>query len=463
MTLEQLIAQARERLNTLLADRAARTQALADLRSQLDTEGATVTEEQVRAAVDARNVLDPQVEEARARLAELEEEQRRDDAAAELARQFTPATSTGARGVATVSIGAEPETYRKNGQRSFFRDLWYAQTYGRRDALDRLARNNEEVMTARAMNLADGTGGEFVPPTWIMDELVELARAGRVVADRVRHEDLPVGTDSISLPKIASGTTVAEQTPNSAFSETDMTTASATAAVTTEGGVQTVPLQLVEQSPLNIDTIVLADLAADYARAVDVFVISNNAANKRGVLNVSGINAITYTDATPTFPELWPKLVDSARQVGKGRLMPAREVWMHGDRWAWLQAQLDPNGRPYVSDSLATALPLLGLSDNGIIPEGLAGTIRGLNLPIFLDPNIPTNLGAGTNEDRIITSRPSDVILFEGSPRAESFRETAAKTGQVVFRIYAYLALMSERAPKAISVIAGTGLVAPTF
>lgn len=461
MTLAQLIEQARERLNTLLTDRATRTQTLADLRTQLDTDGTTVTEEQVRAAIEARNALDPQVEAAQARLAELEEEQRRDDAAAELARQFTPAP--GSRGVATVTVGSEPETYRRGVGHQFFRDLWFAQTYGRRDALDRLARNNEEVMAARAMNLSDGTGGEFVPPIWLMDELVELARAGRVIADRLRHEPLPAGTDSISLPKIASGTSVAEQTINSAFSETDMTSSSATAAVTTEGGVQTVPLQLVEQSPLPIDTIVLGDLAADYARAVDVFVITNNVANKRGLLNVSGINSITYTDASPTFPELWPKLIDSARQIGKGRLLPAQEVYMHGDRWAWLQAQLDPNGRPYVSDSLATALPLLGLSENGIIPEGLAGTIRGLNLPIFVDPNVPTNLGAGTNEDRIITSRPSDVILFEGTPRAESFRETAAKTGQVVFRIYNYLALMSERAPKAISVIAGTGLVAPTF
>jgi hypothetical protein len=41
------------------------------------------------------------------------------------------------------------------------------------------------------------------------------------------------------------------------------------------------------------------------------------------MLGVSGINAITYTDATPTVPELWPKLVDAVRQVAANRFTRA--------------------------------------------------------------------------------------------------------------------------------------------
>ena len=77
-----------------------------------------------------------------------------------------------------------------------------------------------------------------------------------------------------------------------------------TAAVATIGGVQTVSLQLVEQSPINLDELVLGALADDYAQRIDLFVINNNATNKRGLLNVSGVNAVTYTDATPTVPEV---------------------------------------------------------------------------------------------------------------------------------------------------------------
>jgi len=169
---------------------------------------------------------------------------------------------------------------------------------------------------------------------------------------------------------------------------------------------------------------------------------------------------VTLTTGSPTFPLLWPKIVDAQLQVHTGRLLPATHVIMHPRRWAWLQSQLDSAGRPYVSSDID--FPLLATA-GGAVPEGFAGQIRGLSLPVYLDSNIPTNLGAGTNEDRIIVCRPQDSLLFESAPKAETFRETKAETLQVVFRLYNYIALMSARAPKSISVIAGTGLVTPSF
>lgn len=446
MTLEQLIEQARTNLAGLLETRQTKTAALVELR---DAE--TLDEAAVTAAIAERDALDPQITAARARVEELEAEKARDDAAADLAARFTP------RQTNSVKVGAEPETYRRGGEVSYFRDLYMATTHGRRDSIERLARNDQEV---RAIGTTDTAGGEFVPPLWMVEDYEKVARAGRVVADRLNRQPLPGGTDAISLPIISTGTSVAEQTEGQALSETDMVTTSTTAAVKTMGGVQTVNLQLVEQSPINIDPIVFEDLVSAHAKAVDTFVIANNAANARGLLNVSGINAVTYTDASPTVPELWPKLVDAARQIHAGRFLPAQEIYMHPNRWAWLQAALDSNSRPYVTDDID--FPLLGIGDESV-PEGLAGKIRGIGLPVFLDANIPVNLGAGNNEDRIIVVRPQDSVLYESTPQAETFRETKAKEVQVVFRLYNYIALLSARAPKSISVIAGTGLTAPTF
>ena len=457
MTLDQLLASARESLSTLLAERASRTTAIATMRDQLGTDAA-ITESSVTEVISARDALDPQIEAATARVAELEGELARDNVAAELAARITPTRVSG------VTVGAEPETYRRGGEHSYFRDLWMSQTYGRRDATERLVRNDAEVFAVRAADGVTGTDGaigEFVPPIWLVNEFEKLARPGRVIADQIRRESLPAGTDSISLPLVTGGSSVAEQTQGSAFSQTDLTSSSTTAAVTTLGGIQRASIQLVEQSPINIESVILQDLAAEYAKVLDTFVINNNAANKRGLLNVTGINAVTYTDASPTVPEIWPKIVDAKRQIHKGRYLPATHVFMHPDRWAWFEAALDANNRPYVSDDLASAIPLLGATD-GNVPEGLAGKIRGLNLPVFLDPNIPTTLGGGT-EDRIIFTRSPDITLYEGAIRSEAFRETEAKTGQIVFRVYTYAALMSARAPKSISVISGTGVVAPTF
>ena len=452
MTLQELIERARADLAALLTERGDKTAALTALRDSDTLDEATVS-----AAIAARDALDPKIDAARARVEELESEQLRDQAAAALAEKFTPVDQS--HRVAGVQITAEPEVYTRDGRNSYFRDLYRATQAGDRDAIDRLTRNDRMVQS-RAIGTTDGGIGEFVPPLWITDDYERLARAGRVTADLLRKEMLPGGTDSISLPLVTGGSSIAEQTEGNAASETDMTSSSTTAAVATMAGVQTVNLQLVEQSPFNIDGIIFDDLAAAHAVKVDSFVISNNAANKRGLLNVSGINAVTYTDASPTVPELWPKLVDAQRQVHAGRFLPATHIVMHPNRWAWFQAALDANSRPYVTDSID--FPLLATTENAV-PEGYAGRIRGLALPVFLDPNVPDNLGAGTNEDRIIVFRPADSVLFESAPNAEVFRETKSKELQVVFRLYNYVALLNARAPKSISVISGTGLVAPTF
>lgn len=448
VTLDELITRERAVIGALLDKRKALTDRLVELRA-----ADTLDEATVNSAIAERDAVDPAIEAAQQRLAGLEAEQLRDAAAAELAARF------GAPEVSQVRVTSEPEIYTRDGRHSYFRDLFAAQTKGDRAAVDRLSRNDRAVQ-ARAIGTTDGGIGEFVPPAWITDDYERLARPGRVTADLLTRRGMPGGTDSISLPLVTGGSSTAEQTQGNALSETDMQSSSTTAAVATVGGVQTVNVQLIEQSPFNIDSIVLGDLAADYAARIGAFVINNNAANKRGLLNVSGINSVTYTDATPTFPELWPKLIDAQLQVHTGRYLPATHIVMHPRRWAWFQAQLDSAGRPYASSDID--FPLLA-NVNGSVPEGFAGTIRGSQLPVFLDPGVPTNLGAGTNEDRIIVFRPADSVLFESTPKAEVFREPLAKNLQVVYRLYSYVALLNARAPKSISVIGGTGLVAPTF
>jgi hypothetical protein len=85
-----------------------------------------------------------------------------------------------------------------------------------------------------------------------------------------------------------------------------------------------------------------------------------------------------------------------------------------------------------------------------------------LNFPLLADGNIPANLGAGTNEDRVVTLRTSDVFLWEGSMRSRVLAEVLSGTLQVRLQVYNYAAFMPDRRPETISVISGTGLVAPS-
>ena len=85
-----------------------------------------------------------------------------------------------------------------------------------------------------------------------------------------------------------------------------------------------------------------------------------------------------------------------------------------------------------------------------------------LGLPVFLDPLVPTNLGTGIKEDRIIVAKFDDSWLYESTPKAEVFREPKADQMSVYLRVYEYAAIIHHY-PAAISVTAGTGLVTPTF
>lgn len=456
----------RQQLAKLLAERAALKTDLDAVLTAPRAEARDLNDEEAAAFAEKREAIkakDTEIEQRRERITELEEDEKREARAAELTAQYGQ-TGEARERASGVQVTAEPETYRRGGTVSYFRDLVRAQLHGSRDAVERLARNDREVAAAlekRALSTTDGAGGEFVPPLWMVDEYVGLARAARVVANRLRSMPLPGGTDSINLPRLATGTAVAEQaTQNTAVQNTDATTGSVTAAVATIAGQQVVSLQLIEQSPINMDDVLLADLAADYAIKADVFVLTNNAAGKRGLLSVSGANAVTYTDASPTAGELYAKIADSIQQIHTGRFMPPDVIFMHPRRWAMLLSALDTAGHPLVTPA-ANAPQNVIAAVGTINSEGFVGSMQGL--PVFVDPNIPINLGAGTNEDRIIVARSSDVILFEGTPRSETFRETKAAELSVLLRFYNYVALHSERYPKSISVISGTGLVTPTF
>jgi hypothetical protein len=84
-----------------------------------------------------------------------------------------------------------------------------------RDALDKDVRTRGRgTMFEKRVNpnRTDGQGGYFVPPLWLVDDYIDLPRFGRTFANTVRNMALPSGTDSINVPKVATGTATGVQT-----------------------------------------------------------------------------------------------------------------------------------------------------------------------------------------------------------------------------------------------------------
>ena len=365
---------------------------------------------------------------------------------------------------AGVSVKREPLTYSQHSPHGFFRDLYRRDTQHDPEASERLSRHIREMQVEREakfdLNSTDANGGYLVPPLWLQNEFVDFAAAGRVVADQLGPKPLPANTDSINLPTIATATTVATQADNGAVSETDATFGTVAGAVKTIAGLQDVSQQLVDRSIPGVDQVIFADLAKQYALTLDTAVINSATSSNLGLLQVAGINSVTYTDASPTVPEIYSKLASAIQQVHTGVYMPADKIFMHPRRWAWFLASLDSSNRPLITPYA----PQNAAGDHGgVIAEGLVGAIQGLN--VFVDANIPTTLGASTTEDRIIVVRSDECFLYEDAtgPYLETFRDVGSGNLTVRFRLHNYWAQINSRRPAAISVLSGTGLIAPTF
>ncbi|HEY6115690.1 MAG TPA: phage major capsid protein, partial [Candidatus Dormibacteraeota bacterium] len=256
--------------------------------------------------------------------------------------------------------------------------------------------------------------------------------------------------------------TAAQTADNGAVQETDATDTFINAPVRTIAGQQDVAIQLLDQSPVSFDEVIFRDLVADYATKTDLQVISGSGSSGQvtGVRGTSGITTITYTDATPTVAKLYSKIADAVQRVHTLRFMAPTVIVMHPRRWASLLAASDSNGRPLV-------VPEAGNPQNAVATLGVVGSQQVVGqmhgLPVVTDPSMPTNLGAGTNEDVVHVLRASDILLYESGIRSRVLPEVGSGNLTVRLQIYGYLAFTAARYPASVVEIGGTGLVAPTF
>ena len=397
------------------------------------------------------------------RIGELTENERREEAAAATARLVGPPPGTPGNGL--LGGYTNSTTYaRGDSSKSFFKDLRNARQ-GDWNAIERLRANNAEVRALGNTGSTGGSGGEFAPPGWFTADFIKLARAGRVTADLMHKAPLPPGISSVNLPRVASGTSAGVQsTQNTALSSTDMTTAAVSSGITTIGGTQVVSLQLVEQSGIPFDEVVLGDLSADYARQLDQQVISGTGTGGtlRGLLSITGGTNVTYTQATPSAVGpggLYSKLGQLVESLHTSRFLPMTAWIMHPRRWSALSVAMDSQNRPLITPSGAGVNSIA--TQDQVVAQGMAGNLFGI--PVFLDPNLSTTRGASGTEDVIIGLRSDDCWLWESPLQAEAFDAPYANSMGLLLRVYAYAAFIPDRYPASVGTITGTGLVAPTW
>lgn len=363
-------------------------------------------------------------------------------------------------------VGQEERTYHRGNDRKgaqFIRDI--AKRHLERDfeAEGRLTRHMQEERVERAQYLsrAAGTGAfsGLVVPQYLTDMYAPAVANLRPFADICNKHDLPADGMTVNISRITTATSVALQaSENAGVSETNIDDTLLTENVQTAAGQQTLSRQAIERGT-GVEEIVMGDLYRRYATTLDSTLI-NQATT--GLAAVSTAN--TYTDASPTAAELWPKLHGAAAGVEAALLgfaVPSH-VLMHSRRWYWLQSQVGTSwpfmsqpGIPTQAGGTNEAVPY-GQGTRGILPNGMNAVV---------DNNISTAGGTGTNEDAIYVVPKDECHLWE-DPQAPVFiraEQPAAASLGVLLVLYGYFAYSFRRYPNAIQNISGTGLQTPTF
>jgi HK97 family phage major capsid protein len=369
-------------------------------------------------------------------------------------RAAAAAESRKASGVeaAVTTVKSEPRTYRASGDHSFIRDAFAAQFSNDFSASERLARHmKEEAVERRDVTSSNFAG--LIVPQFLTELAAPFARAGRPVADRARKHALPDAGLTISISKVTTGSAVASQSEGAAVQETNMDDTKLDISVVTVAGQQNVSRQAIERGT-NVDSLVMADLVSAYHTQIDSLLVAE--------LFASAGQAVTYTDASPTVAELYPKLADAIQKVQTTFFAGPNAIIMHPRRLAFILAALDTTNRP-----LAVPAPAFNTvaTGSGSPQYGNSGyTIMGL--PVITDANVATNKGAGTDQDTIYVGNLQELHLWEqgsGEPMMLRFEQPKAAELDVTMIVYGYAAYTANRYPNAWAQINGTGLVAPTF
>ncbi|MEU0397950.1 hypothetical protein ABZ208_35395 [Streptomyces sp. NPDC006208] len=438
-------------------------------KAQQDGRSALTVEEDERVAelFAARDQSKSDIEGIEGKLANANKIRAEEMERAAEAKKVTPTEARRPAYDQVARVGNEERTYRKDQDplgKQFLMDISRQFMFQDVEASHRLAQHMREERVERAeyMQRAVGTGAfaGLTVPQYLTDLYAPATAALRPFADVCNRHPLPEAGMSVNISRITTASGAALQSAeNAAVQETNMDDTLLTVNVQTAAGQQTVSRQAIDRGT-GIEDVTMQDLFNRVATVLDSTLL-NQATN--GLTNVA--QAVTYTDATPTGAELYPKILGAAAGV-EGALLamgrPSHAV-MHSRRWYWLSSQMSStwplinwSGVPVQAGGTANSGSSYNSGPRGVLPCGLE---------VVVDNNIATNLGAGTNEDEVYVVPSSECHLWE-DPNAPLFiraEQPAAASLGVLLVAYSYFAYTFGRYTNGTQKVSGTGLITPAF
>jgi HK97 family phage major capsid protein len=366
--------------------------------------------------------------------------------------------------VGGTKVTREARTYSpENTDVSFVKDAFTAKFSNDYAASERLARHSREEEIERR-SVGTGNFAGLVIPQYLVDLAAPFARAGRPTADFATNKmALPAAGMTLNISRMTTGTSTAVQAAeNDAISNTNADDTLLTVNVRTIAGQQDISKQAIERGT-GIDQFIIQDLIRGWHTTLDNQILNGTGASGQilGINDTPGINTVTFTEASPTVAELYPKLADAYQKIQTSVFQNPTHWIMHPRRLAFLLAGVDGSQRPLVLPALNGPMNAVA-TGAGAASYGNSGYTM-MGLPIIADANVRTDYDG--DQDRIFCVNAGELHLWEqaGSPFALNFDATGAGSLTIKSVVYGYSAFTAGRYPGAVSAISGTGLVAPTF
>ena len=338
-----------------------------------------------------------------------------------------------------------------SGKHSVFADIRLANK-NVAEARERLTQGFEGL-TEEGKAMTEGTaaqGGYLVRPQ-VERQIVEARELDNVL--RGLCSKITVNTNAIQLDQIGLSTTagwVAElaQKPES----TAMTLATVTANVFTAAGLATISNQLLADSNPAVDQLVIADLTKRLVALEETAFLSGSGTNQPlGILNTPGIGAtaLTATDV----PALLDAILDAIADVETDHGAPSAIV-MHPRTWTRILKSKDSTGA-WLLGSPTDLRPDIREARTAF--RGPAKFLWGY--PVVTSNRVPTNLGAGTNESRVIVGDFQEALILDRQGiTVDESAHVHFTTNQTVFRAEQRVGFTAARTPAAFNVVGGAGL-----
>ena len=261
-----------------------------------------------RAADEARDITDIElaniqalkleIEKLDERIEQITDIEVRKAKAAELAAAVDGDTVE-TRSAAPARVISEEATYHERGSHDFLADAIAAEFGGSYEARERIQRYQRETLEKRDSGSSNFAG--LVVPNYLVSEFAPLRRAGRPVLDISRNMQLPASGMSLNIGRLTTGvTSYVQSSENSAPTESSPDDTLLTIPVNTVASMFDLSKQAVLRGT-GVETQLLGDAIRSYQTKLDALAIngSGSSGEHRGILNTTGINATTYTDASP--------------------------------------------------------------------------------------------------------------------------------------------------------------------